>query len=145
MMEERSPGTWPRLGAIAVCLRPGAALLVRRRNPPDAGLWGFPGGHVEPGETALAAALRELGEETGIVAVAPAYLTCLDIIRHDGAGRLSAHYLLAAVTCRATGGTLRAGDDADEAAWIPDDRIAAAALPLSRDVARVLALARERS
>jgi len=31
-----------------------------------AGHWGFPKGHAEPGETAIATALRELEEETGI-------------------------------------------------------------------------------
>ncbi|MFI5284819.1 MAG: NUDIX hydrolase [Candidatus Dormibacteria bacterium] len=32
----------------------------------DARYWGFPKGHVEPGETPEAAALREVSEETGI-------------------------------------------------------------------------------
>jgi bis(5'-nucleosidyl)-tetraphosphatase len=31
-----------------------------------AGHWGFPKGHAEPGETAIATALRELSEETGV-------------------------------------------------------------------------------
>jgi bis(5'-nucleosidyl)-tetraphosphatase len=31
-----------------------------------AGHWGFPKGHAEPGETAIATACRELEEETGI-------------------------------------------------------------------------------
>ncbi len=34
----------------------------------DGRLWGFPKGHVEPGETAEAAAMREISEETGIAA-----------------------------------------------------------------------------
>ena len=32
----------------------------------DGKYWGFPKGHVEPGETPEAAALREISEETGI-------------------------------------------------------------------------------
>ena len=61
---------FPRLAALAVTLDQGRnhVLLVQRRNPPDAGLWGFPGGHVEAGETALCAAARELAEETGVIA-----------------------------------------------------------------------------
>ncbi|WP_448561108.1 bis(5'-nucleosyl)-tetraphosphatase [Trichothermofontia sp.] len=42
-------------------------LLIQHR----AGHWGFPKGHAEPGETALATACRELEEETGITHYRP--------------------------------------------------------------------------
>lgn len=43
-------------------------LLAARRNRPAAlaGLWEFPGGKVEPGESHLAAVHRELREELGV-------------------------------------------------------------------------------
>ena len=53
--------------AIAVVEHDGC-FLVGRRPPgvPLAGLWEFPGGRIEPGETPEAAAVRECLEETGL-------------------------------------------------------------------------------
>lgn len=41
-------------------------LLIRRAHDPYEGHWALPGGHVDSGETAESAAIRELHEETGI-------------------------------------------------------------------------------
>ncbi len=130
----------PRLAALAVLPHRGRVLLVRRARPPDAGLWGYPGGHVEWGETAFAAAEREMAEETGVTARAEAWLTNLDIIRQaDGA--VTHHFLLAAVLCRYVGGTPVAADDAAEAEWVTFVDVENGARPMSRDVAAVLRLA----
>lgn len=130
----------PKLAAIAVVIHEERVLLVRRRNEPNAGLWGFPGGHVEPGETALAAAVRELAEETSVRAVAERYLTNLDIIMHDDSGALQFHFLLAAVLCRYESGTPVADDDVSDAAWVPLSEVGK--LATSANVDKVLDLAR---
>jgi thiamine-phosphate pyrophosphorylase len=49
-----------------VCLHRDRVLLVQRDREPNRGRWSFPGGRVEPGETARAAATRETEEETGL-------------------------------------------------------------------------------
>jgi len=125
----------PKLGAIAVVVHDGHTLLVQRRNPPNAGLWGFPGGHVEWGETALDAAARELGEETGVVATPMSYLTNVDVVTPTH------HYLLAAVRCDYVSGSPVADDDALDAAWVPVADALRGDRPMSENVAAVLRLA----
>ncbi len=56
----------PKAIAIAVVEHQGRFLIGRRpEGVALAGLWEFPGGKVEPGETAADAATRECREETG--------------------------------------------------------------------------------
>lgn len=116
----------PTVAVLALVERAGQVLLVRRANPPDQGLWGFPGGRVEPGEAYLDAALRELHEETGLVADTPRLLTVLDFIEKDGSGTLAHHFAMIAVLCRWRSGEAVAADDALEARWF--DRPALAGL-----------------
>jgi len=53
--------------AAALVDRDGRVLVQQRpAGKPMAGLWEFPGGKVEPGETPEAALVRELAEELGI-------------------------------------------------------------------------------
>lgn len=42
-------------------------LLLRRRRPPNAGMWNAIGGKIDPGEDPFAACIREVREETGLV------------------------------------------------------------------------------
>ncbi|WP_281246716.1 NUDIX hydrolase [Geodermatophilus amargosae] len=61
-----------RQAAVAVCVTEepgGPALLVTRRAArlrAHAGQWALPGGRLDPGETPVQAALRELTEEVGL-------------------------------------------------------------------------------
>jgi ADP-ribose pyrophosphatase YjhB (NUDIX family) len=55
----------PCVGAV-VHDADGRLLLIRRGHAPHEGLWSLPGGRVEPGESAEAAVVREVLEETGL-------------------------------------------------------------------------------
>lgn len=58
----------PHIGVLCVVQKEGKLLLGRRKVGHGAGNWEFPGGHLECGETIEACAIRELREETGLVA-----------------------------------------------------------------------------
>ncbi|MFF4238711.1 NUDIX hydrolase [Actinomadura geliboluensis] len=110
----------------------GRLLLVRRGRPPGAGLWSVPGGRVEPGEDDPAAVARELKEETGLDVAVGALAGTVERPGPEGVV-FEIHDYAATVT----GGTLRAGDDADDVAWVrPDDL---ADLPLTPGLLDALA------
>lgn len=145
MGAERKSSSLPVAAVLAVVARDDRVLLVRRANPPDQGRWGFPGGRIEPGETLAAAALRELAEETGVLAEGGEVLTAFDSL-HDGAdGRLAYHYVLIAVLCRWLSGEGAAADDAVDTAWCTLEEVAALDEAASGKVDRLAALALARA
>jgi ADP-ribose pyrophosphatase YjhB (NUDIX family) len=121
----------PIVGVLAVVLRGDRALVVRRSNPPMPGRWGFPGGVLELGETVAQGAMRELLEETGVVAEAAGPLTVIDTIDRDDRGRVRYHYTLVAVIGTWRSGEGIAGDDADEVAWLTRGEILDQGLPIA--------------
>lgn len=95
----------PCVGAVVVDAS-GRLLLVRRANPPHAGLWSLPGGHVEPGETREQAVVREVAEETGLQVL---------VLRRVGRVGIG-DYDVVDFSCEIIGGSLAAGSDAADAA-----------------------------
>ncbi|GAB3843404.1 NUDIX domain-containing protein [Nesterenkonia populi] len=73
----------PRVGCGAALLQEGKLLLIQRRNEPEAGHWGFPGGKVDWLEPTPDAVVREVSEELGIELVSPELLTAVDQIDAD--------------------------------------------------------------
>jgi 8-oxo-dGTP diphosphatase len=112
------PGRVPCAGAI-VRDGDGRLLVIRRGREPGRGLWSLPGGRCEPGEDAAAAAVRETYEETGLVVTAG---PLVGRVERPGPGGVT--YLIDDVACTVTGGTLGAGDDADEARWVSPAELA---------------------
>ncbi len=111
----------PIVAVLAVVLRgagPGArALIVQRAQQPNAGRWGFPGGVLELGETVAEGAMRELLEETGVVAEPAGWLNVHDAVSRDEEGRVQFHYVLIAVRGTWVSGEGEAADDAAACAW----------------------------
>lgn len=102
------------LPAVSVALVDGdRVLLVRRGRAPAKGLFAFPGGRVEDGETLEQAARRELFEETGLAAGVLELVETLDI----DAEPPGSPYRLHVFAARFVGGEPVAGDDAETAGW----------------------------
>ncbi len=56
----------PRVGVAVIVRRGNKVLLGKRKGSHAAGMWGFPGGHLEFGEGVAGCARREMLEETGL-------------------------------------------------------------------------------
>ena len=92
------------VAAVALIDRDGRVLLAQR--PPAkamAGLWEFPGGKVEPGETPEAALIRELHEELGI----ETWSSCLAPLTFASHAYPDFHLLMPLYVCRRWSGTPR--------------------------------------
>lgn len=102
----------PPVKAVSVALFvDGAFLLVRRARPPAKGLYAFPGGRVEPEETLVEAAMREMREETGLM------VDDIDLLLEMVLSGGKSGYRLAVFRALSASGSLQAGDDAAEAGW----------------------------
>ena len=122
-------------------LKPDAVLLVRRGRPPALGSWSLPGGGQELGETAEAAARRELLEETGLTVGGLLLAATVDSIHHDPSGRVQFHYTIVDFAARWTGGEPIADGDVTDATWARFDDLAR--YDLWSEAHRVIAIARE--
>jgi 8-oxo-dGTP diphosphatase len=112
--------------AVALCRKQGdkAQVLMQQRllSRQHGGLWEFPGGKIDPGESASAAALRELAEELGI-ALDPADLAPISFAQGPQGGVLILLY-----ACWRWNGE-PALLDAAAMQWVDLDAIPALAMP----------------
>lgn len=93
-------------------------LLVRRRYPPKAGDWCLPAGFIEVGESPEDSAVREVREETGLTV---RITGLVDSWASDEDPRTPV--VSYAFTAVVIGGTLEAGDDAEEARFFGAEEI----------------------
>jgi len=107
----------------AAILRDGRVLACRRTAPPRAaGLWEFPGGKVEPGETPEQALVREIAEELQLELHVTGWL--------DGASAVGTTHELLVATATATGRpqptehdaiVWLGADELDDVEWLEPD------------------------
>lgn len=107
----------------------GRVLIAKRPEGKSmAGLWEFPGGKIEPGETPEDALIRELNEELGIT-VKKACLAPLTFASHDYD---DFHLLMPVYACRRWEGDVVA-NDGQELAWVRTLRLGDYPMPPADD------------
>lgn len=125
----------PGVGAAVVVFDDEGRLLLVKRGPEATrpGTWSIPAGYVDYGEDVRDAAARELEEETGLVAdIGEAVFVASNF--HDPAKLTVGIWFAGTVT----GGRLRPGDDAEEAAFFALDGLPELAFDTDRDYLRSL-------
>ena len=118
--------------------REGRVLLARRV---DTGNWELPGGAIEPGETASAAAMREVGEETGVAitvtALAGVFCDPEHVIVYPESGQARQQHVTLVHAVPDPARTPRPDhDETDAARWVDVDDLAT--LPIHPSVHRRL-------
>ena len=121
--------TSPNAASVAL-VEGGRVLLIRRARAPALGKWTLPGGRLEPGEDAEAAAVREVREELGLAVAALRPVT-----------RLTAGtFRLQVFATDAFEGAIAAGEEISGCRWVRADEVGGLDAPphLAEGIGRAL-------
>jgi len=107
------------VSAVALIDADGRVLLAQRPEGKSlAGLWEFPGGKVDPGETPEAALIRELREELGIETKA----SCLAPLTFASHSYDDFHLLMPLFACRRWEG-IATGREGQTLTWVRPEKL----------------------
>jgi 8-oxo-dGTP diphosphatase len=127
---------YPIAAASIAVFRSGRILLARRTRPPAKALYSLPGGIVEIGEMLAEAALRELKEETGVIARVVGFNTHVEVIERDERSRIRRHFIVASFVGTWLAGDGETGPEASEIVWA--DPFKFDALPVTANLAEIV-------
>lgn len=111
----------PSVGIGVIVIRSdGRVLLYKRKNAHGEGHWGFPGGHLEYGESWEDCAIRETKEETGLDIEVPTFFAVTNDLFPE-----EKHYITIFMRARHVQGVpiLREPDKAESWEWYPWDAL----------------------
>jgi len=108
----------PYLAVSAAIVRKGKLLVVRRARKPAQGLYTFPGGGIEAGETLHEAVTREVREETALTIEPVALAGHREAIMRDAQGRVERHFVILCFASRWLAGEPKLNEELDDARWV---------------------------
>ena len=122
-MSDRRYPQFPIPGVGAIVVGPKGVLLARRDKDPAKGLWSFPGGGVEVGETQEDSIIREVEEETGVKCEILDFVSTVDLITRDSSGKIEFHFLLNHFLAKALTEETRPETEDGEVGWFHPDNL----------------------
>jgi 8-oxo-dGTP diphosphatase len=110
------------LAASVGVYREGRVLIAERLMEPAKGLFTFPGGRVELGETLAEAAIRELMEEVGVVARIAGFIEHVETVIRLPDGEVAFHAVVCAFAAHWVSGEPVSTSEIGQTAWVrPED------------------------
>jgi 8-oxo-dGTP diphosphatase len=135
----RSYPARPILAASVAIFRNGKVLLGERARSPGQGLFSFPGGVVELGETLEEAAKREVREETGLEVEIAGFVRHNEVVYRDENGAVHRHFVIAVFAARAGQGEPQVSEETVSFRWA--DPATLDGLPVTDRLADIVAAA----
>ncbi len=109
------------LGAGTLVHRDGRLLVVKRAEEPNRGLWAFPGGRVEVGETPMQAAVRETKEEVGLDVEIEGVFDVVTYMPEELGKGYRMQVVLVDYLARPNGGRVRLNGESSDYRWVLPD------------------------
>lgn len=133
-----TPNNRPQIAVSAGIFRDGKILLVRRAREPSNGVYTFPGGRVEFGESLTEALLREVREETGLEIDLVGLAGYREALPPKAGGY--GHFVILPFAARWISGEVTLNDELDDARWLTPGNLGD--LPITHGLEMTIAAAR---
>ncbi len=129
----------PQLAVSAGIFRDGKILLVRRAREPARGVYTFPGGRVEFGESLIEAVAREVREETGLSIEVIGLAGFREALPGKTGG--NGHYVILPFAARWVANEVALNDELDDARWLTPGNLGS--LPITHGLEATIEAARK--